>query len=707
MGGLTRNRALAFAAGLLAGLWPASSVAAPTAVTGTGAAFTDSIGVAIHEFYPDTAYWDKPRLKQLLQELGVKHVRDGIVLNRHVYEDDRGVKGYEYVSARDLAASGIKFQWIVGEPDAAPNAPTRPSEAIAALTDPARLAGTAEALEGPNEYDRLRRPGVGDRDPVWASKLYDFMAEFHTAMNNDSRFAAMPFYGPSFLSSGGRAEYASMPGAAQFMDAPNAHIYGGGRPPEPTVQSEANASASLFGNRRPVISETGYHTAINNGNFGHFGVSERAQSIYLARNVLLGFAAGAPRTYVYQFLDQKPEPALRNMEEHFGLVAVEGDATQSERTWTTRKKPAFDTLRRILDITRDTGTDARPTALDYSLSGAAAGGLRRMLLARSGGVVDLVLWNPVSVYKEPIWDCNHPDIPPDITDPHQRCEWAKYNRAVDQGDLFPADVPVTLDLGERADVSTQRPHSEAGFTARGRGTSFALQVGPDPIFVRIKLSKYATEVRNDQPSAWLRLNEASGAPVDSAGRGATVGPWSAAPSYGQGSAVGDVDDRSVGVGPGQRVDVQLPAPVSTGSGTSLELWVKPDLAVPDFVDFLTADTPDPWRVKMRTYNQHDGFRWGSTYGSGFGQEMVFKGFDNGSWHHLVLTMASGTSTTYLDGTKVGERTGGDSLDLRRFTLGAHPGASAFAGAVDELAVYGSALSAARVCAHYRAAGGSC
>jgi concanavalin A-like lectin/glucanase superfamily protein len=311
------------------------------------------------------------------------------------------------------------------------------------------------------------------------------------------------------------------------------------------------------------------------------------------------------------------------------------------------------------------------------------------------------------VSKAPIWDCNHPDIPPTITDSVQRCEWAKYHRAVDQGELFPSDVPVTLQLGEIADVSTQRPHNQSGFTSRGRGTSFTLDVGPDPVFVRIKLSKYAAEVRADDPAAWLRLGESSGTAVDSAGHGATPDPWSAAPAYGQPSAVGDQDDRSMTVGAGQRADVHLPSPVSTNTGASLELWVKPNPAVPNFVDFLTADTPDVWRVKMRTYNQHDGFTWGSTYGSGFGHEMVFTGFDYGQWHHLVLTMAGGVSTTYLDGRKVGERTGGDNLNLSRFTLGAHAGSSAFAGGLDELAVYPKALSAARVCAHYRAAGGSC
>lgn len=690
---MRRGLVAALAAGLVTAATTAPAAAAPKPVTGNSAAFADSVGVNIHEFYPSTAYGDKARLKSLLLDLGVKHVRDGMRLNREPYQT-------EYPSARDLAANGIKFLWGTGDPGE-----LTPSQAMALLTDPNRLGGTAEAFEGPNEYDKFRKPNpTTGRDPVWAASLLGHMTDWYTAFKNDSRFGSMPFWGPSFLSRGGRDEYGSTPGSHQMMDAPNAHPYPGGRTPESTIPGELDANASAFGNRRPVVTETGYHTAVNNGNWGHFGVSERAQSIYIARTLLTTFAAGAPRTYLYQFLDQKPEPALKDMEEHFGLVAVEGTGT-SPFAWTLRRKPAFDTLKEILEITRDTGTGARPTSLDYSLSGAPAG-LKQVLLARSGGVVDLVLWNPASVYKESVWDCNDPRIPATITDPHQRCEYAKYHLAVDQGDLFPADVPVTLNLAEPAEVSTERPHSQRDFTSLGRGTSFTFDVGADPIFVRVKLSKYATEVRADRPSAWLRFAESSGKPVDSAGLGATTDPWVAAPTYGGTSAVGDPEDRSVTVGPDQRTTVQLPAPASTGSGASIELWVKPSASAPDWAHFLTTNQGD-WTASMRTYNTLGGDRRGSAYGSAFGHEMVFGGFAADAWHHVVLTMANGTSTTYLDGQKVGERTGGQTLDLSRFTIGARAGTGGFAGSLDELAVYPSALSAGRVCAHYRAAGGSC
>lgn len=687
------RRTFVVAGAVLAIAAPAAE-AAETPVDGTGAAFADSVGVNIHEFYPDTTYLDKPRLKSLLLDLGVKHVRDGLRYNREPYVT-------EYPSARDIAAAGIKFDWVTGTPGDPQNA----NDAMALLSDPNRLAGTAEALEGPNEYDSTRRPNATTgKDPVWAGKLLSFQTQFFGAFKNDSRFSGLPFWGPSFLSDGGRDEYAATPGSHNAMDRSNAHSYPGGRRPEPVIDAAVQKYEQQFGAGKPVITETGFHTATRTGNSGHYGVSERAQSIYIERALLTAFADGVPRTYLYQLLDQKPEAGLRDLEEHFGLVAVDGDRAAPPASWTIRKKAAFDTVKEILAIERDSGTDARPTGLDFSLPGAPPS-LRKVLLSRSGGVVDLVLWNPVPVYNDSTWNCNDPAIPSSITDPVQRCEYAKYNLAVDGGDAFPADTPVTLQLGQPADVSSERPHSERAFTSLGHGSSFNLSVGADPMVVRIKLSKYATEVKSDRPAAWLRFAEASGKPIDSAGAGATTGAWTSAPAYGQAGAVGDGDDAAVHVAPDQRATVQLATPASTQTGATMEVWVKPDAATPDFAYYLTADAGD-YTATMRTYNQHDGASWGSTYGSAFGAESVFSGFDASRWHHVVLTMAGSTSRTYLDGRQVASTSGG-SLNLSRFTVGARAGAGGFTGSLDELAVYPTALSATRVCAHYRAAGGSC
>jgi hypothetical protein len=687
------GRLLAASALACAAFAPQATGATPvsTPVNGKSAQFADTIGVGIAPFYDDTAYDDKPRLKQLLQELGIRHLRAGIRLGRHPYE---------YASARDLAASGMKFMWITGRPGSTID-PNSFLQSNSALTSPTMLAGTAEALEGPNEFD-----AESWRYPDWAERLYRYMRETYPGFKADARFSAMPHYGPSFIDRGKQIEYRQKLAAERLMDAPNAHPYPGGRQPEPRIAQGTHDVAEDFRdpNRKPVISEVGYHTATAYPNSGHYGVSERAQSIYTLRTFLAAFEAKVPRTYIYGFMDLKPEPGLTDPEMHFGLVGVEGDPAQSKSTWTTRPKAAYHSLKELLEITNDGGLTPGPSSFSHAVSGGPAT-LKKMLLSRSDGSVDVVLWNQVPVYNDPTWDENDPRIPSSITDPIARREYAKYNLASDGGDAYPSDVQVTLDLAQPSSVRTQRPHSEGDFGAPRWGRTFTIEVGADPVFVRISPSRYAAAVKADSPAAYLRLDEASGKPVDSAGLGATTAAWVAAPTYGRPGGVGD-GNAAVHVDGSERTTVRLAAPVTTATGATVELWVKPDSTVPNFVEFMHADDSPDHRVKMRTYWPHDGHWWGATYGSrpGASGEMIFRGFDYGRWHHLVLTMVGGESTTYLDGRKVGSTTGGEAFRLSAFTIGGRDG---FRGELDEFAVYPRVLTAGQACAHYRAAGGSC
>lgn len=686
---------------------PAGAAAAPEpeTPTGTSPAFADSVGIGSSSWFEGIKYEDYDLVRQLLVDLGIKHLRGGIRVDG---------SAADYQSFRDLAALGFKYLWITGNPES-PGDAQNVADVNAMLTDPAKLAGTTEALEGPNEYDHNFYSDVPP-DPLWAQKLHAFMATTYPAMKNHPDFREIPFYGPSFMDPGGRTTYAGMPASGDLMDRANAHYYAGRELPEDKMDDELSAAADAFDdtyvgglkvadkNRKPVITETGFSTSTNGGNWWHYGISERAQSIMMLRTLLIAFANGVPRTYVHHLLDLRPDPGRTDLELGFGIVGVSGPGNDPD-DWTATPKPAYNSLKELLEITSGGTGTGNAQRLDYDVSDNLAT-LQKVLLSRGDGSYDLVLWNGVRVYNQRTADCNDPRIDPNLP-LEERCFIARRDYSVDQGETFPSDVTVTLDLAEPAKVSTERPHSQTSFTARGEGKTFSIDVGPDPVVVRIE-PRYALAVRADAPEAWLRLAESSGAPVDSAGQGAITNAWTASPTRGQPSAVGDTADSSVAVAPGQRTTVELDSPVSTGTGATVELWVKPDPAVPNFVEYLTSDTADPWRVKMRTYNVNGGFTWGSVYGSSPGStgEMIFKGLDYGQWHHVVLTMANGTSITYLDGKKVGETNGGESLNLQAFTVGAFNG-TAFRGGIDELAVYGKALSAGRVCAHYRAAGGSC
>ena len=107
---------------VLAGLLAAgacSLAAAPAASASpvaprSAAAFYDSVGVSTHIVYYDTAYSDWPRIVARLQELGVRHIRDGIYANPTAQWHDWNER---YYSAVQLAAAhGMRFTFVVNPP---------------------------------------------------------------------------------------------------------------------------------------------------------------------------------------------------------------------------------------------------------------------------------------------------------------------------------------------------------------------------------------------------------------------------------------------------------------------------------------------------------------------------------------------------------------------------------------------------------------
>jgi len=85
------------------------------------------------------------------------------------------------------------------------------------------------------------------------------------------------------------------------------------------------------------------------------------------------------------------------------------------------------------------------------------------------------------------------------------------------------------------------------------------------------------------------------------------------------------------------------------------------------------------------------------------------GLNNGQWHHVAATQGSGGIALYVDGALVASnaavtnaipyngfwRVGGDQLN----SWPSRPTSNSFAGAIDEVAVYPTALSAAKIATH--------
>src|SRR4051812_40267516 len=66
----------------------------------------DGFGLCVHVGFLDTPYRDAAVVRDALSDLGVRHVRDELTLNTP----------WQYASMRTVAATGVKFDLITGNP---------------------------------------------------------------------------------------------------------------------------------------------------------------------------------------------------------------------------------------------------------------------------------------------------------------------------------------------------------------------------------------------------------------------------------------------------------------------------------------------------------------------------------------------------------------------------------------------------------------
>jgi hypothetical protein len=322
-------------------------------------AFVDSVGVNIHSTYVDTAYADRPRVIADLRDLGVHNVRDGLVAGR---PDQR-----EYLL--ELANYGIRTTFIMGAPNA---------DVVASLDDSTRafLARTSAALEGPNEYDT-------SGDPNWAADLRAYQQRLYRAVKGDPALASRPVLAPSLANPGSPEQLGSLDGLA---DIANAHPYPGGLPPEESLNTQL-ADLELQAGGRPIeATEAGYHNALATQG-DHPPASERAAAVYLPRLLLENFRRGIKRTFIYELVDEKPDPSGASRDEHFGLLHNDFSP-----------KPAYWAVRTLLHVLSGSGgSDGDQPPLRFSLSQPASA-VHDLLLAGADGTYYLALWRPVSVW---------------------------------------------------------------------------------------------------------------------------------------------------------------------------------------------------------------------------------------------------------------------------------------------------------------------
>jgi PKD repeat protein len=222
-------------------------------------------------------------------------------------------------------------------------------------------------------------------------------------------------------------------------------------------------------------------------------------------------------------------------------------------------------------------------------------------------------------------------------------------------------------------------------------------------------SPYVDAVRADGASSLWRLGESSGSTVfdwagfadQVAGSGVTRGA--------DGAVVGDPTKASTfsGTDQGLSATQQLIAAPQT---FSVETWIRTTTtAGGKIVGFGDKSTGTSNNYDRHLYMDNNGY---VTFGVYPGTERKLSSsspLNDGRWHQLVGTVGSGGMQLFVDGVRVGFRadtTG--AQDYKGFwRIGGDnswSGGQWFAGDIDEVAVYPTALDRSRVDAHYVASG---
>lgn len=326
--------------------------------------FVGSIGVNTHFYYSDTPYVENFSLvKQRLTELGVRHIRENIAPNE---------RPDQYQRLRELAASGIKADLILGDPR---NGISTLDHMISVVKN--ELSGAVDAVEGPNEFNAQ---GVEN----WVPMLREYQQHLYTAVKSTSALSSLTVIGPSITNWSDAEKLGDM---SEMLDVGSAHPYTS-RPPETVVTESLERAAQTAGTKPAFTTETGYHTALNyiSGSEAFLPVTEAAQAVYVPRIFLEQFRRGVARTYSYELLNQFSDPGLKDRESNFGLLRHD-----------LSKKPAFEALQNLIAILKDSGSGTAPGSLDYSLEGNQES-LRQVLLEKSDGSYYLALWRATSVW---------------------------------------------------------------------------------------------------------------------------------------------------------------------------------------------------------------------------------------------------------------------------------------------------------------------
>lgn len=275
--------------------------------------FTHAVGINTHFGHPASPYVGLfERCAAALDELGIRHLRDDIVL-----QGPEPPPQFQRIAR--LARDGYRFTLIFYDGlDVAPLVPPRRLTDIATWS-----AGGLEIAEGGNE------PNIAAGGPTRARASAEHQRALYRAARGDPRAQAVKVAGPSYIF----GNVAAAENLANAVDFGNLHPYPGMEHPETDGNGDLRrfvaAVRPVFGAAPILATENGYHTALATESF-HLPVSEAVRARYMPRLLLWSFLQGVRRTYLYELISSQ-DRGDADPESRFGLLRHDGSPTPAFR----------------------------------------------------------------------------------------------------------------------------------------------------------------------------------------------------------------------------------------------------------------------------------------------------------------------------------------------------------------------------------------
>jgi YD repeat-containing protein len=302
----------------------------------------------------------------------------GLSLVRDTYRSD-GVPG-QVMQA--MADAGIKFDFVATNAVAATTGAAGVQSFVDAVATFAKAnPGQVIAMEGQNEVDLYGTNYLGDTSMAAAVKVQQLL---YADVKANAALAGVSVYN---MALGREANYASLGNLGAYSDFANAHFYSGA---SSNVDKAYATTTGLANQVTPgegyVVTETGFTTSAAAAGIS---VDELAQAKMTLTDLLMAYANGSAKTYLYQLLDTPSVVSTvatsEAAEKAFGLFNADGSP-----------KLAATTLHNFTTLLNDTGGTAAVGS--WQVQGLGTDG-HSLNIGKADGGSDLVVWRDVSSFS--------------------------------------------------------------------------------------------------------------------------------------------------------------------------------------------------------------------------------------------------------------------------------------------------------------------